>query len=123
MILSLGALVTTHKIDLYEAAKDLFDYLDPYAQLFGELSSISKKDGLEGHAKDPISCGFVWKLFIPLILERTWGRSFHYGSEGALEPLLHISLTLKKREICPANFMFLTVAPSPLWYGRNYEKN
>ena len=26
---SVGALVTTHKIDLYEAAKDMFDYLDP----------------------------------------------------------------------------------------------
>ena len=26
--LSLGALVTTHKIDMYNAAKDMFDYLD-----------------------------------------------------------------------------------------------
>ena len=43
--LSLGALVTTHKIDMYNAAKDMFDYLDPYAQRFGELSSISKLDG------------------------------------------------------------------------------
>ncbi|MGB3990266.1 MAG: hypothetical protein WBL32_06995, partial [Acetivibrionales bacterium] len=40
--LSLGALVTTHKIDLYNAAKDLFDYLDPYATMFSELSCISK---------------------------------------------------------------------------------
>ena len=50
--LSLGALVTTHKIDMYNAAKDMFDYLDPYAQRFGELSSISKLDGqLRAHAK------------------------------------------------------------------------
>ena len=56
--LSLGGLVTTHKIDLYEAARDLFDYLDPYAQTLGEVSSISKRDGLlQGHAKDPISAG------------------------------------------------------------------
>ena len=56
--LSLGALVTTHKIDLLSAARDMFDYLDPYAQLCSELSSISKRDGrLEGHAKDPISAG------------------------------------------------------------------
>jgi len=27
--LSLGALVTTHKIDLLTAARDMFDYLDP----------------------------------------------------------------------------------------------
>ena len=28
-LLSLGALVTTHKIDLFEAAKDMFDFIDP----------------------------------------------------------------------------------------------
>jgi shikimate dehydrogenase len=43
--LSLGALVTTHKIDLFEAARDLFDYTDPYAQICGEVSCISKRDG------------------------------------------------------------------------------
>jgi len=64
--LSLGALVTTHKIDLYHAAKDLFEYLDPYATMFGELSSISKLDGkLCGHAKDPISSGLALDAFIP----------------------------------------------------------
>lgn len=64
--LSMGALVTTHKIDLYDAAKDLFDYLDPLALSFGELSSISKKDGkLRGHAKDPITAGLSLDEFIP----------------------------------------------------------
>lgn len=64
--LSLGALVTTHKIDLYQAAADLFDYLDPYAIQFGELSSISKRNGkLCGHAKDPITCGMAMEDFIP----------------------------------------------------------
>ncbi len=64
--LSVGALVTTHKIDLYEAAKDLFDYLDPLAQRFREMSSISKKDGkLCGHAKDPITAGLSMMEFIP----------------------------------------------------------
>ena len=64
--LSLGALVTTHKIDLYSAAKDLFEYLDPYALQFGELSSISKDGGrLCGHAKDPITCGMAIEEFLP----------------------------------------------------------
>ncbi len=55
---SLGALVTTHKIDLYNAARDLFDYFDPYAQITGEVSSISKRGSqLRGHAKDPINAG------------------------------------------------------------------
>jgi shikimate dehydrogenase len=56
--LSLGALVTTHKIDLLAAARDMFDYLDPYAKITNEVSSISKMDGrLEGHAKDPLTSG------------------------------------------------------------------
>lgn len=66
--LSLGALVTTHKIDLFEATRDLFEYLDPYASDLSELSSISKsKDGslLRGHAKDPITCGMAMEEFIP----------------------------------------------------------
>ena len=64
--LSMGALVTTHKIDLYVAALDLFEYMDPYAKMFGELSSISKFDGkLCGHAKDPITVGLALDAFIP----------------------------------------------------------
>ena len=52
--LSLGALVTTHKINLLDAARDMFDYLDPNAQICGEISSISKLEGrLEGHPGRP----------------------------------------------------------------------
>lgn len=73
--LSLGALVTTHKIDLYNAAKDLFDYLDPLAQTCGEISCISKIDGrLEGHAKDPISAGLSLEAILP---------DGYFGSSGA----------------------------------------
>jgi shikimate dehydrogenase len=74
-----GAVVTTHKIDLLDAARDLFDYLDPYAQLCQELSSISKRgvDGnqrLEGHAKDAISSRLTWQGFVPR------GHFAHTGS-------------------------------------------
>lgn len=62
---SVGALVTSHKIDLYDAAKDLFDNIDPYANLLGELSCISKRDGnLWAHAKDPITSGLAYESFI-----------------------------------------------------------
>ena len=64
--LSLGALVTTHKIDLYNSCKDMFEYLDPYATKLGEISSISKNTGkLCGHAKDPISSGLALEKFVP----------------------------------------------------------
>ena len=83
--LSLGALVTTHKIDLYNACKDLFEYLDPFATKLGEISSISKKDGkLCGHAKDPISSGLALEHFVP---ENFWkdhdGDVFLMGAGGA----------------------------------------
>lgn len=74
--LSMGALVTTHKIDLFNATKDMFEYLDQYATMFGELSSISKRDGrLEGYAKDPISSGLSLEAFVP---KNYWKR---YGAE------------------------------------------
>lgn len=64
--LSLGALVTTHKIDLYNSCKDLFEYVDPFAKQLSEVSSISKKDGmLCAHAKDPISSGLALEAFVP----------------------------------------------------------
>jgi shikimate 5-dehydrogenase len=73
--LSLGALVTTHKIDLYEAAKDLFDEVDRHAALMGETSCLSKRGGkLVCHAKDPISSGLAIDGFIP---ER------HFANTGA----------------------------------------
>lgn len=63
--LSLGALVTTHKMDLYDAASDLFDEIDPLAELMTEISSISKRDGrLRAAAKDPFSSGLALDTFI-----------------------------------------------------------
>lgn len=61
-----GALVTTHKVRLLQAAADLFDELDPLAELTGEVSCISKRDELlRGHAKDPITAGRSMAAFIP----------------------------------------------------------
>lgn len=61
-----GALITTHKIDILEAARDKFDKLGEYAELFGEISCISKKDTqLIGSAKDPITSGLALEAFLP----------------------------------------------------------
>lgn len=83
--LSLGALVTTHKIDLLSAARDMFDYLDPYAQLCSELSSISKRDDrLEGHAKDPISAGLSLDALTGRhYFARTGGEVLCFGAGGS----------------------------------------
>ena len=64
--LSLGALVTTHKLDLFKSCRDIFDYIDPFAEKLEEVSCLSKKDGAFcAHAKDPISSGLALEAFVP----------------------------------------------------------
>jgi len=83
--LSLGALVTTHKLDLLRACRDQFDRLDEFAELLGEISSISKHDGcLVGHAKDPITSGLALEAFLPpRHWERTGAEALVLGAGGS----------------------------------------
>jgi shikimate 5-dehydrogenase len=83
--LSLGALVTTHKLDLLKACRDLFNRLDPLAEMMHEISSISKDGGeLAGHAKDPITSGLALEAFLP---ENHWAdtgaEAFVMGAGGS----------------------------------------
>ena len=64
--LTRGALVTTHKIDLCAASRDLFDALDPLSAAMGELSSLYKRDGqLHGRTVDPWTAGLSLDAFLP----------------------------------------------------------
>ena len=92
--LSLGGLVTTHKMNLLKAARPLFDELDPYAQTLHEISSISKRGNrLIGHAKDPISAGASLEAIVDeTYWARTGGQLCLLGSGGsslALSLYLH----------------------------------
>ncbi|MEV8264714.1 shikimate dehydrogenase [Microbacterium sp. NPDC077057] len=61
-----GALVTTHKMNVYAAASDLFDELDPFAVSCAEISSIAKRGStLSGRAKDPITVDLALRDFLP----------------------------------------------------------
>jgi shikimate dehydrogenase len=91
--LSVGGLVTTHKIDLYNAARDMFEYLDPFARITSELSCITKTDGrLEGYAKDPITAGKSLNAIIGKdYFVETGGHVLSLGAGGsALATLLHL---------------------------------
>ncbi|MDR0601727.1 MAG: shikimate dehydrogenase, partial [Treponema sp.] len=95
--LSLGALVTTHKLDLYRACRDMFDYADPYAEKLGEVSSLSKYGNeFRAHAKDPISSGMALERFVP---SRFWAD---HGGEvlllGAGGSSLAMSLYFSRKE-------------------------
>lgn len=83
--LSLGALITTHKIDLFAAARDLFDEIDPFATLLGETSCISKRNGkLICHAKDPISSGLAIDGFLePGYFAGSGAEVFSIGAGGS----------------------------------------
>jgi len=95
--LSLGALVTTHKLDLLAACRDMFDALDPYAQALAEVSSISKDGGrLAGAAKDPITSGLAVDAFIPKgHWENTRAEACLLGAGGSS---LALSVHLARRE-------------------------
>jgi shikimate 5-dehydrogenase len=96
--LSLGALVTTHKLDLLNACRDLFEYLDPYANAMGEISSLSKHAApLAGHAKDPITSGLSLQAFIKAGHWReSGGEIFCIGAGGSA-----IAVTAHILECCP----------------------
>jgi shikimate 5-dehydrogenase len=83
--LSLGALVTTHKLDLFAAARDMFDEIDPHARLMEETSCLSKRGGrLICHAKDPISSGLALDGFLPEgHFARTGAEVFSMGAGGS----------------------------------------
>ncbi len=81
----LGALVTTHKVALYDAAADLFDELDDFSTQCGEISSISKRGGrLRGAAKDPVTAGLALAEFLPSQhFANTGGEVLCLGAGGA----------------------------------------
>lgn len=83
--LSLGALVTTHKIDLFAAARDQFDEIDPLALLMDETSCLSKRGGrLVCHAKDPISSGLALDGILGEgYFARTGAEVFSMGAGGS----------------------------------------
>jgi shikimate dehydrogenase len=76
-----GALVTTHKVDVYRHAGDLFGELDANARLCGEVSCISKRgERLIGHAKDPLTAGQTLAEFVP---PEHWASDAHVLCLGA----------------------------------------
>jgi shikimate 5-dehydrogenase len=61
-----GALITTHKLNVYQAAADLFDGISEDAKELEEINSVSKRDGrFLGHAKDPMTVGYSLEAIVP----------------------------------------------------------
>ena len=79
-----GALVTTHKLDLFRAARDLFDELDEHARRLREVSCIARRDGrLLGWAKDAISARRALEELTPAGYFAAGGHALVLGAGGA----------------------------------------
>lgn len=96
-----GALVTTHKMNVYAAASDLFAELDPFAVSCAEISSIAKRGGLlSGRAKDPITVDLALNDFLPADhFARTGAEVVILGAGGSGTAL---SWALAERADAPA---------------------
>jgi shikimate 5-dehydrogenase len=114
--LSLGGLVTTHKMDILSAARDMFDYLDPYAMLLSEISSISKRDGrLRGHAKDPITSGLALDAQVrPGYWQSTGAELCVLGAGGSSLALTCYIMMQKPRDEWPSRIVITNRSPGRL---------
>ena len=112
----LGALVTTHKIDLFDACRDQFDEIDPYAELLGEVSCLSKRDGsFRAHAKDPISSGRSFDDFVAQgYWERTHADALLFGAGGSnLAITIHL-MTVREPSDRPRRIIVVNRSPGRL---------
>ncbi len=96
--LSLGALVTTHKLDLLKACGDLFEGRGEYAQLLDEASSLSKRGKeLWAHAKDPITSGLSLDAIADDAYWKESGADLHILGAGGSSLALTLYLINKKK--------------------------
>jgi len=115
---SAGALVTTHKISVYEAAAELFDELDDDARMFGEISCIANRDGrMTGYAKDPLTAQLSLD---ELLTAEHFGANpdsavLCFGTGGAG---LAITTCLGRRQIPPTAIICTDVSPARLAHAQ-----
>ncbi|WP_210651555.1 shikimate dehydrogenase [Nocardioides sp. SYSU D00065] len=111
-----GALVTTHKIAVYDHCRDLFDELDALATTFGEVSSIAKRDGrLVGAAKDPVTVRLALEEFLAPDHFATGGAALVLGSGGAGCALTY---TLGTRQDLPEQIICTAIDEKSLRHHR-----
>jgi shikimate 5-dehydrogenase len=114
--LSIGALITTHKIDLLDAARDMFDLLGPYAQICNEVSCILKRDGsLIGQAKDPVSAGLSLDAVLGAgYFGSTGGEVLCFGAGGAASAIALHLINKKMPSDRPKRFVVVNRSPGRL---------
>ncbi len=111
-----GALVTTHKMAVHAAARDLFDRCDDLAETFGEISCIAKRgDQLVGSAKDPVTARLALEEFLAPDHFAGGGEALILGTGGAGTALSH---QLGVRDDRPARILCTALSQQPLDHAR-----
>jgi shikimate 5-dehydrogenase len=105
--LGVGMQITSHKIAVGTAARDLFAQVRPLATLMGEISCVTKEDdGLHGFAKDPIAGALAIDAIVP---EGYWAdgdaRAVVLGAGGAGTALAWCLVRQERGEDRPATLV------------------
>ncbi|GAC1322954.1 MAG: shikimate dehydrogenase [Chloroflexota bacterium] len=113
---NVGGLVTTHKIDLFRAAEDLFDEVDDHARRMNEVSCLAKREGrLTAWAKDSIAAGRVLEHLIgPDHFARTGGHMLCFGAGGAARAIVAHLLTCAPGVSRPGKLLVTDLNPDRL---------
>lgn len=99
-----GAVVTTHKVALFDAAADHFDSLDGLARECGEINAIrSRHNHLVGFARDPVSVGRV--------VDRIWPAGDAVICLGAGGTAIALGRHLLSRRVPPTTLAFADPDP------------
>lgn len=116
-----GALVTTHKVAVWEHARDLFKEFDEHAQRLCEVSCLSRnpQGALVGHAKDPVTAGLAWDQ---VVLSHHWSR--HPEAEllilGAGGAGVALAWNVLKRESGPRQVTLTELSPDRLLAAKSH---
>jgi shikimate dehydrogenase len=110
-----GALVTTHKMDLYAAAADLFGETDRFAAVCAEVSCIARRGAaLVAKATDPIAAGRSLEAIAPAGTFADGCEVLCLGAGGAGTAIALCLLALRPPDDRPAVFHVSDIAADRL---------
>lgn len=116
-----GALVTTHKINLYNAANDMFKSFDQFASACGEVSSVKISNGeVLGAAKDPITAGLSISEFLKPDHFSSGAEVLCFGDGGAATA---IAWYLTGLDIAPKKIHVIGISQERLDHLKSVVKN
>ena len=116
--------MTAHKIDLLQACRNMFDYLDPDAEICDEVSCIAKVDGrLHGFAKDTLSSDMALDRFVPQGHWENGQRVVLCLGAGGAATAISVRMAERSQNIAhPRRFILVDMIPERLDANRRIHQ-